>query len=112
MSFALTPGQFAENPRFVAVVEGIRVRGPVGRPRSRRMRAFADRVDWLTLVFLPPYAPDLNPVEGSWAHLKGGALANPGARTLDELVTVARKRGLWDVQHRPALLEGFLAATV
>ncbi|MFI6587518.1 IS630 family transposase [Embleya sp. NPDC050493] len=58
----------------------------LGSHRSRRMRAFADRVDWLTLVFLPPYAPDLNPVEGSWAHLKSGALANLGARTLDELV--------------------------
>ena len=74
------------------------------------MRAFADRVDWLTLVFLPPYAPDLNPVEGSWAHLKSGALANLGARTLDELVAVARQ-GLRHIQNHPALLNGFLAAT-
>jgi hypothetical protein len=36
------------------------------------MRAFTERVDWLGLVFLPPYAPDLNPVESSWAHLKNG----------------------------------------
>ncbi|MGW9211316.1 transposase [Embleya sp. NPDC055664] len=82
----------------------------LGSHRSRRMRAFMERVDWLSLVFLPPYAPDLNPVEGSWAHLKNGPLANLGARTLDELVTVAR-RGLRDIQHRPALLNGFLAAT-
>ncbi|MFI1379929.1 IS630 family transposase [Embleya sp. NPDC020886] len=82
----------------------------LGSHRSRRMRAFADRVDWLTLVFLPPYSPDLNPVEGSWAHLKSGPLANLGARTLDELVAVARQ-GLRDIQHRPTLLNGFLAAT-
>lgn len=29
----------------------------LGSHRSRRMRALADRVDWLSLVFLPPYAP-------------------------------------------------------
>ncbi|OPC77689.1 hypothetical protein B4N89_35905 [Embleya scabrispora] len=74
------------------------------------MCAFVERVDWLTLVFLPPYSPDLNPVEGGWAHLKSGPLANLGARTLDELVSVARQC-LWDIQHRPALLTGFLAAT-
>ncbi|GGU74960.1 hypothetical protein GCM10010211_46130 [Streptomyces albospinus] len=45
--------------------------------RSRRMRLFADRSNWLPLVSLPPYAPDLNPVEGSWAHLKNGAVAKP-----------------------------------
>ncbi|WP_406277231.1 transposase [Embleya sp. NBC_00896] len=88
----------------------------VGNENSRqahpRVRGadFADRVDWLTLVFLPPHAPDLNPVEGGWAHLKSGPLANLGARTLDELVTVARQ-GLRQIQHHPALLNGFLAAT-
>ncbi|WP_237535384.1 transposase [Streptomyces sp. SID3343] len=82
----------------------------LGSRRSRRMRAFAERVDRLSLVFLPPYSPDPNPVEGGWAHLRNGRLANLGARTLDEPVTVAR-RGLRDIQHRPALLSGFLAAT-
>ncbi|MFE5331715.1 transposase [Embleya sp. NPDC056575] len=82
----------------------------LGSHRSRRMHAFADGVDWLTPTFLPPYAPDLNPVEGGWAHLKNGPLANLGARTLDELVAVARQ-GLRHIQHHPALLTGFLAAT-
>ncbi|MFD7998659.1 transposase [Streptomyces mirabilis] len=26
--------------------------------------------DWLTVVLLPGYAPELNPVEGLWAHIK------------------------------------------
>jgi transposase len=82
----------------------------LGSHRSRRMHAFADSSDWLTLVYLPPYAPDLNPVEGSWAHLKNGPLANLGARTLDELLTVAR-RGLRTIQHHPTLLTSFLTAT-
>jgi transposase len=34
--------------------------------RSRKMRAFTDaRQDWLTVVRLPGYAPDLNAVEMS-----------------------------------------------
>lgn len=35
MSFVITPGEAADSPRFVTVVERIRVRGPVGRPRTR-----------------------------------------------------------------------------
>lgn len=31
----LTPGQAADSPRFVAVLEKVKVRGPVGRPRTR-----------------------------------------------------------------------------
>jgi transposase len=82
----------------------------LGSHRSRRMQAFATRTDWLTLVYLPPYTPDLNPVEGGWAHIKNGPLANLGARTLDELLTTAR-RSLRHIQHHPALLTGFLAET-
>jgi putative transposase len=38
--------------------------------RSARMRAFTEpRADWLTVVFLPGYAPDLNAVEGAWASM-------------------------------------------
>ncbi|WP_406290564.1 IS5 family transposase [Embleya sp. NBC_00896] len=43
LSFVVTPGQAADNPRFVAVVEGIRVRGPVGRPRTRPGAVAADK---------------------------------------------------------------------
>jgi hypothetical protein len=35
------------------------------------MRAFTDaRSDWLTVVHLPAYAPDVNAVEGAWASMK------------------------------------------
>ncbi|WP_204062463.1 transposase [Planobispora siamensis] len=30
---------------------------------------FAEARDWLTICYLPPYAPDLNPVEGIWSLL-------------------------------------------
>lgn len=36
---------------------------------AKALREFCDRnSDRLTIVKLPPYAPDLNPVEGVWAH--------------------------------------------
>ncbi|MBX7169063.1 MAG: transposase, partial [Pirellulales bacterium] len=31
---------------------------------------------WLSVEWLPPYAPDLNPVEALWSHAKYTALAN------------------------------------
>lgn len=35
LSFVITPGQAADSPQFSAVLAGVRVRGPVGRPRTR-----------------------------------------------------------------------------
>jgi transposase len=35
LSFVATPGQAADSPQFSAVLAGVRVRGPVGRPRTR-----------------------------------------------------------------------------
>ena len=43
LSFVLTPGQAADSPRFTAVLERIKVRGPVGRPRTRPAAVAADK---------------------------------------------------------------------
>jgi len=43
LSFVLTAGQSADNPQFTAVIDGIRVRGPVGRPRTRPEAVAADK---------------------------------------------------------------------
>ncbi|MFD5854439.1 transposase [Streptomyces chartreusis] len=42
---------------------------------SRVMRELIAARLWLTVYQLPPYAPELNPVEGVWSHLKR-SLAN------------------------------------
>jgi hypothetical protein len=42
-AFVLTPGQAADSPRFVAVLEKVKVRGPVGRPRTRPDAVAADK---------------------------------------------------------------------
>ncbi|WP_034377443.1 transposase, partial [Deinococcus radiodurans] len=39
----------------------------------------------LSLVFLPPYAPELNPIELVWAYVKRNALGNFCARSIVEL---------------------------
>jgi transposase len=76
---------------------------------SAAMRAFTGaHQDWLTVVQLPSYAPDLNPAEGVWANMKNG-LGNLAARNVDQLAAVLRNR-LKRIQYRPALI-GFLAQT-
>jgi len=40
--------------------------------RSRQMTAYLDsQRKWLSVVRLPGYAPELNPVEGVWANIQG-----------------------------------------
>ena len=47
--------------------------------RSHLMRAWLRRQrSWLVVEPLPGYAPELNPVEGLWASLKGGGAGQPG----------------------------------
>ena len=49
------------------------------------IRQLLKRFPRLTLEWLPPYAPDLNPVEQLWSHLKFGHCANLIPRDLDHL---------------------------
>ncbi len=39
-------------------------------------RYLACQRPWLRVEWLPPYAPDLNPVETPWGNVKGQELAN------------------------------------
>jgi transposase len=65
--------------------------------------------DWLTVVQLPPYAHELNPVELVWSNLKR-SLANLAKRNLAQLTALVKTR-LRRMQYRPSLLDGFLAST-
>lgn len=77
---------------------------------SAAMRTFITaHPNWLTVVQLPAYAPDLNPAEGVWANLKNG-LGNLAAHTIDHLATIIRNR-LKHIQYRPDLINGFLTQT-
>lgn len=47
--------------------------------------------DWFQFEWLPPYAPELNPVEQCWAHSKRVDLANYCPHAVDELEATARR---------------------
>jgi putative transposase len=65
--------------------------------------------DWLYVIRLPAYAPELNPVEHVWSHIKRG-LGNLLVWGLDELVAVVKNR-LKRIQYRPELIDAFVAHT-
>lgn len=72
--------------------------------RSRLVRDYLDSTEGhLQVAFLPPYAPDLNPVEYLWAWLKRHALANFCPDNLSELQLTARNR-LMSAQRRPNII--------
>ncbi len=73
------------------------------------MREFVDQHDWLTVIQLPAYAPELNPTEGVWSHIKRG-LGNLAACGIDQLAATVRSR-LKSMQYRPELLDAFVAET-
>jgi DDE superfamily endonuclease len=78
---------------------------------SYKMRAHLNQQrDWLTVERLPPYAPELNPVEFLWANLKGAELANFAGDTVLEVADQAQ-HGIQRVCDSDSLVVGFLAHT-
>lgn len=79
----------------------------VGTHRSRRVRRWLDeQAGHIALAFLPPYAPELNPVEAIWAYLKKHEIANLCPTHLAEVSDFARRR-LKSMQRRPKLIRAF-----
>lgn len=76
---------------------------------SAAMRKLIAGRDWLHVFQLPAYAPDLNPIESAWSHVKR-SLGNLAATSVDHLATIVRNR-LKRIQYRPDLLANFLAQT-
>jgi transposase len=75
--YASRPG--GENRPAVLVLDN----GPIHTSRAAR-KALAAR-DWLTVEWLPRYAPELNDVERSWRDLKRHHLAHRTFRDADDL---------------------------
>lgn len=48
----------------------------LGVHRAAVKRLKKSGADWLSVEWLPPYAPELNPVEGIWRHTKCHDLSN------------------------------------
>ena len=89
--------------RVVLIWDGL------GAHRAKLTRAHIHRQRrWLTVVRLPAYAPELNPVEALWAWLKQKDLANTAVDGLDVAAERVR-RGARRGRARPDLLLAFLA---
>jgi hypothetical protein len=76
---------------------------------STAMRELAATRDWLHVIQLPAYAPDLNPTEGVWSHVKR-SLGNLAVTGVDQLAIIVRNR-LKRIPYRPDLIDAFLAHT-
>lgn len=75
--------------------------------RSRLVRDHVDTLEGdLKMAFLPPYAPELNPVEYLWAWLKRHALANYCPNSIGDLAHTTRGK-LKSAQRRTTLIAAF-----
>ena len=82
----------------------------LGAHHAGDLQDWAATQPWLELAYLPSYAPELNPVEGLWANLKGCELANRCCADRAELIATAQI-GSIRARRDPELLRSFLAGT-
>lgn len=115
--FRLHPGR---NVRAAEAVEFLRIlhrhlRGPLiviwdnlNVHRSKKVRALLQATPGLHVEYLPPYAPELNPVEYLWSFLKFHPLANLAFFHLDEIATATRTHAR-ALQRNEVLLRSFVS---
>jgi transposase len=83
-------------------------RGPMHHGQS--MRDLREQCSRLEIEYLPPYAPDLNPVEQLWSYLKWGRLSNYSVQDAAELDDLAHNE-LADISIDRKRLRSFWAAS-
>ena len=113
--FAQTTSDSMNGLGFKAFLESVLVRVPgnvvmvLDNSRVHRnadVMKFLEENERLEIVFLPAYAPELNPIELLWAWVKQHWLANLVVLSVDELRGLWRD-ALWVVGHTPGLVRGF-----
>ena len=55
--------------------------------KSKKVRAFVTKHDWLELFFLPPYSPEYNPIERFWLWLKQKVYGCKSFTRIEELIS-------------------------
>ena len=101
-------GALEELRRFLGGQKATLVWDGLPAHRSLAMAAWLrGQRSWLVTERLPVYAPELNPVEGLWASLKGVELANLAGDTLDDVVAAA-ERGINRIRRTHHLAFSFL----
>lgn len=74
--------------------------------RSAARRLLEEGASWLHVEWLPPYAPDLDPVEDVWNQSKYGALANVIPEDIEDLHSEL-DHVLGAFRHEPNRLHSF-----
>jgi transposase len=115
LALALYPRTNIRGPQVLRFLRHLarHVRGPIvlvwdrGLPhRHRFVSAWLRTHPRVHVVWLPPYAPELNPVELLWSYLKYGRLANLAPDTVEQIrAHVGRERRR--LARRPHLLRSF-----
>ena len=94
--------------RFVRGEKVILIWDPLPAHRSKRRKQFLfEQRDWLTIEWLPGYAPDLHPREGVWNNIQATEMANFCPEQMSEAANAFR-RGLQRVSHSRPLPFAFL----
>ena len=75
--------------------------------RSRFVSRYRQRCSRLHVEWLPPYAPELNPVEGLWGYMKQNPLANFAASDANHLATIVCRQAR-RLERRTSLLRSFI----
>jgi transposase len=75
--------------------------------RSKAVNRWLEKHSRIETEFFPPYAPELNPVEYLWSHLKMNGLANFAATDLDQLYSAA-KGSLCAIRKNQNLVRSFI----
>lgn len=90
------------------------IRGPVTlvwdrlqAHRAKQVQQYLLNEGRISSWYLPPYAPELNPVEYTWCYLKMNPLANVALSDIAELGKVAQRRGK-SLSRRQHLLRSFI----
>jgi putative transposase len=73
---------------------------------SRLVRQFLKNHPRVTLEFLPPYAPELNPVETMWSYLKFYLMANVISKDMQDLEDRVTNN-LMELKFDPSKIEAF-----
>lgn len=118
LSFSLLPNENVVTATMMTFLR--RLRRQLGTPlmviwdRLNVHRAAKTRLQGrnrsIHFVFLPAYAPELNPVEPFWAYLKMNPLANHAATDIRELGRRAARHSR-RIADNQVLLRSFIAAT-
>lgn len=79
--------------------------------RAKKVQAFLDtQKHWLTIEWLPGYAPELNPVEYMWSAAKAKDWANLYVENVLDIDTHIRKASR-RIRRQPELMTSFLKAS-